>query len=121
MGQSHLLVTDHFLETDLSMIRSLIGSVSSVGSFAGDDSFSGLESLTLSCNPKLSPAGQQTAKHDGLYPLLSVSLTMPPFVEGFQQRDDPCHVCFNTLAFLSFHTTSFWLSNVASLAISFHM
>ena len=43
-----------------------------------DDSFSGLESLTLialSCDPKLSPAGQQTAKHDGLYdPLLSVSL-----------------------------------------------
>ena len=34
-----------------------------------DDSFSGLESLTLialSCNPKLSPAGQQTTKHDGL-------------------------------------------------------
>ena len=55
------------------------GSVSSVaqGSFAGDDSFSGLESLTLialSCTPKLSPAGQQTTKHDGLYPLLSVSL-----------------------------------------------
>ena len=54
-------------------------------SFAGDDSFSGLESLTLialSCNPKLSPAGQLTAKHDGLYPLLSVSLTVPPFVES---------------------------------------
>ena len=54
------------------------GSVSSVaeGSFAGDDSFSGLESLTLialPCNPKLSPTGQQTAKHDGLYPLYSPS------------------------------------------------
>ena len=34
-----------------------------------DTSFSGLESLTLialSYDPKLSPAGQQTAKHDGL-------------------------------------------------------
>ena len=55
------------------------GLVSSVvqGSFAGDDSFPGLESLTLialSCNPKLAPAGQHTAKHDGLCPLLSVSL-----------------------------------------------
>ena len=81
------------------------GSVSSVaqGSFAGDNSFSGLESLTLialSCNPKLSPAGQQTAKHDGLYPLLSVSLTVPPFVERFQQRNDPCRVGFYALAFL---------------------
>ena len=39
-----------------------------------DDSFSGLESLTLitlPCDPKLSPAGQQTAKHDRLYILLS--------------------------------------------------
>ena len=37
-----------------------------------DDSFSGLESLTLislSCSPKLSPAGKQTVKHDELYPL----------------------------------------------------
>ena len=42
----------------------------------------------LSCNPKPSPAGQQTAKHDWLYPFLSVSLTVPPFVERFQQRDD---------------------------------
>ena len=69
---------------------------------ARDDSFSGLESLTLialSCNPKLSPAGQHTVKHDGLYP---VSLTVPPFVEHFQQRDDPCRVGFYALAFLSF-------------------
>ena len=30
-------------------------------------------------------------KHDlGLYPLLSILLTVPPFVERFQQRDDPC-------------------------------
>ena len=83
------------------------GSVSFVAqsSFAGDDSFSGLESLTLialSCNPKLSPAGQQTAKHDWLYPLHSVLLTVPPFVERFQQRDDPCRVDFYALAFLSF-------------------
>ena len=83
------------------------GSVSSVaqGSVAGDDSFSGLESLTLitlSCNPKLSPDGQQTVKHDELYSLLSVSLTVPPFVEHFQQRDDPCRVGFYTVAFLSF-------------------
>ena len=105
------------------------GSVSSVvqGSFARDNSFSSLESLTLialSCNPKFSPAGQQTTKHDGLYPLLSVSLTVLPFVERFQQRDDPGRVGFYALAFLSFfgfyksvvHTTSFWLSNVASLA-----
>ena len=44
----------------------------------------------------------QTAKHDGFYPLLPVSLTVPPFVERFQQRDDPCHVGFYALAFLSF-------------------
>ena len=94
-----------------------------------DDSFSGLESLTLitlSCDQKLSPAGQQTAKHDGLYPLLSISLTVPPSVERFQQCDDPCRIGFYALAFLSFFSdsisesyvyTSFWLSNVASLAI----
>ena len=70
-----------------------------------DDSFSGLESLTLIalfCDPKLSPAGQQTAKHNGLYPLLSISLTVLPFVEHFQQRDDPCRIGFYVLAFLSF-------------------
>ena len=72
-----------------------------------EDSFSGLESLTLiglSCSPNLSLAGQQTAKHDGLYPLLSVSSTVPPFVEHFQQRDDPCRVgfyAFNSLSLLS--------------------
>ena len=80
-------------------------SVSSVaqGSFAGDDLFYGLESLmliALSCNPKLSLAGQQTTKH-----LLSISLTVPPFVERFQQRDDPCRIGFYTLIFLSF----FWI------------
>ena len=57
--------------------------------------------IALSCNPKLSPAGQQTAKHDGIYPLLSVSLTVPPFVECFQQHDDPCPVGFYAIAFLS--------------------
>ena len=31
-----------------------------------------------------------------------VSLTMTPFVERFQQRDDPGRVCFFALAFLSF-------------------
>ena len=42
-------------------------------------------------------------KHDlGLYPLLSILLTVPPFVERFQQRDDPCRVGFYALAFLSF-------------------
>ena len=41
----------------------------------------------------------QTAKHDGFYPLLSVSLTVPPFVESFQQRDDPCRVGFYAFAF----------------------
>ena len=66
MGQSHLLLNAHLLETGLSDPESH-GSVSSVvqGSFAGDNLFSGLESLTLialSCNPKLSPAGQQTMK-----------------------------------------------------------
>ena len=68
-----------------------------------DDTFSGLESLTLialSCNPKLSPAGQQTVKHDRIYPLLSVSLTVPPFVEHVQQCDDPCPISFYTLVFL---------------------
>ena len=44
----------------------------------------------------------QTAKHDGFYPLLSVLLTVPPFVERFQQRDDPCRIGFYALAFLSF-------------------
>ena len=82
-----------------------MGSVSSVeqGSFAGDDSFSSLESLTLialSCELKLPPAGQQTAQHNGLYPLLSVSLTVLPFVEHFQQCDDPYHVGFFASAFL---------------------
>ena len=95
-----------------------------------DNSFSGLESLTLialSCTPKLSPAGQQTAKHDGIYPLLSISLTVRPFVERVQQCNDPCPIGFYALAFLSsdsmcpIHKTSFWLSNVASLAISFDM
>ena len=55
-----------------------------------NDSFSGLKSVTLialSCDSKLSPAGQLTAKHDGLYLLLFVSLSVPPFVERFQQRD----------------------------------
>ena len=81
-GQSHLLLIAHLFETALSLIQSLMhGLVSSVvqGPFAGDDSFSDLESLTLialSCNPKLSPTGQHTAKHNGLYPLLSVSLTV---------------------------------------------
>ena len=46
----------------------------------------------------------QTTKHNGLYPLLSISLTMSPFVEFFQQRNDPCCIGFYvyTLAFLSF-------------------
>ena len=86
MDESHLLRKDHLLES-------------------GDGSFSVLESLTLialSCNPKLPLAGQQTAKYDGLYLLLSVSLTMPSFVERFQQRDGPCRVSFYALAFLSF-------------------
>ena len=64
------------------------------GSYARDDSFSGLGSLTLialSCDPILFPAGQQTVKHDRLYPLLSVSLTVPPFVECFQQRQGVLH------------------------------
>ena len=41
-----------------------------------DDSFSRLESLTLialSCDPKFSPAGQQTAKLDRLYPNASAA------------------------------------------------
>jgi len=40
----------------------------------------------------------QTAKHDGLYLLLSVSLAVPPF----QQRYNPCRIDFYTLAFLFF-------------------
>ena len=35
--------------------------------------------IALFCNPKLSPAGQQTVKHDGFHTLLSVLLTVPPF------------------------------------------
>ena len=58
--------------------------------------------IALSCDPKLSSTGQQTAKHYGLYPLLSISLTVPPFVEHFQQRNGPCRVGFYALAFLSF-------------------
>ena len=62
--------------------------------------------------------------------LLSVLLTVPPFVERFQQHDDPCRIGFYALAFISFvlqfhkwvvHTTSFWFSNVASLATFFDM
>ena len=34
--------------------------------------------------------------------ILSVSLTAPPFVERFQQRDDPRRVDFYASAFLSF-------------------
>ena len=34
----------------------------------------------LSCEPKLSPTGQQTAKHNGLYLLLSAPLTVPSAV-----------------------------------------
>ena len=44
----------------------------------------------------------QTAKHDGLYLLLSVSLAVPPFVEPFQQRYNPCRIDFYALAFLFF-------------------
>ena len=72
-------------------------------SLARGGPLSGQESLTLialSSGPRSSPARQQTAKHDGLYPLLSVSLTMSPFVERFQQRDDPCHVGFYASSFL---------------------
>ena len=86
--------------------------------------------IALSCSPKLSPTGEQTAKHDGLYPLLSVSLTVPPFVERFLQHNNPCRIGFYPLAFLSFEFhkwvvhTNFRVSNVASpasLAISFDM
>ena len=65
-------------------------------------SLESLVSRVFDANCQLnSPTGQQTTKHDGLYPLLSVLLTVPPFVERFQQRDDPCHG-FYTLVFLSF-------------------
>ena len=98
MGQSHLLCEAHLLDTGLSLTGVLwvslisctmlicsrqaslwVSLICCARSFVGDNSFSGLESLTLialSCNPKLSLVGQQTAKHDGLYPLLSVSLTV---------------------------------------------
>ena len=90
MGQSHLLCEAHLLETGLSLIQSLMGQshlLRKAHLLSGDDSFSGLESLmliALSCNPKLSVAGQQTAKYDALYPLLFVLLTVPSFVERFQ-------------------------------------
>ena len=58
--------------------------------------------IPSSYDPKLSPAGKHTAKHDGLYPLFSVSLTVPPFVERFQRRDDPCRVGFYASTFLFF-------------------
>ena len=72
-----------------------------------DDSFSGLESLTLialSCDPKLSPAGQQITKHDGLYPFNTLRLVnCASFCWALlQQRNDPCRIGFYTLAFLSF-------------------
>ena len=64
----------------------------------------------------------QTRSMMGSISLLSISLTVPPFVERFQHRDDPCRVGFYALPFLSFGFykcvvhTSFWLSNIASLA-----
>ena len=106
MGQSPLLHKDHLLEMGLSLIWSLMGQshllhkphlLEMTRSLAWS-----LRLIALSRNPKLSPTGQQTAKHDGLYPLLSVLLTVPPFVEHFQQCDNPCHVGFYALAFLSF-------------------
>ena len=65
-------------------------------------------------------AEQQTTKHNGLYLLLSVSLTVPPFVEPFSRATIPVtlFLCFNhwILSF-GFHKwvvhTTFWLSNVA--------
>ena len=87
-----------------------------------DDSFFGLESLTLivlSCDRKLSPAGQQTTKHDGLYPLLSISLTMPSFVEHFQQCDDPCRIGFYTFNSLSLLLSSDSMSHAYNFFLAF--
>ena len=58
--------------------------------------------IALSSGPRSSPAQQQTAKHDELYPLLSVSLIVSPFAERFQQRDDPYRVGFYASVFLFF-------------------
>ena len=123
VGQSSLLSDAHLLQPGLSLIRvscvSLLCcmcdahllqplhatvSYASRGSLAPAGPLSGLESLTLialSSDPRSSPAQQQTAKHDELYPLLSVSLTVS-FVERFQQRDDPYRVGFYASAFLFF-------------------
>ena len=67
MDQFLLLRKAYLLETGLSLIQSLMGQSHLLHRVyllePGDDSFSGLESLTLialSCNPKLSLAGQQT-------------------------------------------------------------
>ena len=56
---------------------------------------------------------------DGLYFLLSISLTVPPFVEHFQQRDDPCHIGFYALAFLSFTVKNLVLNNTPQFAAQF--
>ena len=45
--------------------------------------------IALSCDPKLSPAGQQTGKHDGLYPLLTVSLTVLSLLSTFSSATIP--------------------------------
>ena len=99
---------------------------------ARDNSFSGLESLTiiaLSCNPKLSPAGHQTARHDGFYPFNTLRLVnCASLCWALSAARRPLSRWFLrlSLSFFRFHkwvlhTTSFWLLNVTSLAMSFDM
>ena len=141
MGQSPLLHKTHLLERGLSLIWSLMGQSHSVAqdSFTGDGPLLDPEShgsvlsvaqgficwrrldsiIALSCNQPNTPAGQQTAKHDGLCSLLS--LANRAFVERFKQRDDPCRVGFHaSLSLLpsdSINESYIQLSNLANLAI----
>ena len=72
MGQSPLLHKGHLLETGHSLVWSLVGQSLLLCKAHLLETTRSLMLIALSCNPKLSPAGQQTVKHDGLFPLLSI-------------------------------------------------
>ena len=71
MGQSHMPREAHLLQPGLSLSPSLIA---------------------LSSGPRSSPAKQQTAKHDELYPFFSVSLFLIPPVFRPHQLFSPTNL-----------------------------
>ena len=78
----------HFLgQATLSSLKSH-GSVSIAVwlSFTWAEPFSGLGSISDTNDPRFSPTGQQTVQNNELYIEFSVPLTIPSFVERFQQR-----------------------------------